>query len=159
MFFAAVEADGQLVSTTVTASQDKNNYGGTLSDLISGEEMTKPTANDPSTWTTTTNNYADGWNQQGLLSGAANGKIAWVVIDLGSEVAGLEDALFWAWRHSSSAANNVNQYNLYLATSPTVAPPAATTTITDYDFASGGWTQFGSTMSMPNKGGISEPSA
>lgn len=156
MLLMVGSANAALVTTTVTASQDKNNFGGELSDLISGEEMTKPDATDPSTWTTTTNNYADGWNQQGLLSGATNNKIAWVVLDLGS-VTSIDSAYFWAWRHGSSASNNVADYNLYLASSPTVAPPAATTTITDYDFASGGWTQFGSTLTMPNKGASPAP--
>ena len=135
-------------------SQNYNNYGGQLSQLTGAAEMTAPTASDPSTWYANTDTYKDAWTQFGVPSSGTltDNMVGWVVLDFGSTQSNLTNAYFWNILTGSSASAGINTYNLYYATSPTASFPTAPTSkdsYVDYNFASGGWTQIGSTQTMP----------
>ena len=151
---------GLVTVTAYTGSNNKDNYGGNMEDLISGEEITKTDPDDPSTWTAGGGSYKAEWQTGSQLSGATNGKIAWTALDFGSTVANLENAYFWNIREATAQPRRTVDYNIYYATSPTVALPAAPTgnTSIDYDFASGGWTSLTSTpLVMPQRGAEPDP--
>lgn len=144
--------------TTVFGHNEKTNYTGTITDTIIGSGMNGygvdgvvgwPTGEgDPSTWTATTNSYGAEWQSGALLSGATNSKIGWIVFDMGSSVTGLDK--FYIWNERENTARATNAYNIYYAVTPTVAVthgPTNSNTL-DYNFASGGWTQVGSTANM-----------
>ncbi|QTN32226.1 hypothetical protein HZ994_07745 [Akkermansiaceae bacterium] len=122
--------------------------------LTNGFGITKPDANDPSTWTNGAASpsggaiYKDEWYDHYLVA-AANGKLAWVSFDLGSAQTTLDNLYII----NSDAQSNITAtatFNIYHAVTPTVAlpaPPGGNQAV-DYDFASGGWTQLGSTQSI-----------
>ena len=122
--------------------------------------MTRPNLADPSTWTVSYGNYPDEW-MGNYLVGASNSKIAWMAIDLGAPSA-LHQLYLWNIRYQGGVAGTAT-YNLYHANTPTVALPPrpnpgaySVTGLTpqgDYDFSSGGWTQFNtSPLSVPKSG-------
>ena len=157
-------AGATLISVTAyTGSNNQDNYGGNMSDLFSGEEITKTDPSDPSTWTADGgDHYSHEWQAGALQSGAVNNKIAWTAFDFGATVANLDDIYFWNIRQDSGQDARTILYNIYYCTgSPTVALPAAPTddSTVDYDFSSPGWTLLntGGTLTMPQKGGAPDP--
>ena len=156
----AVSAQATLIPYTVgSASNGKNNFGGDSTDLHSGEEITKGDTNDPTTWTAGGGAYQSEWQAQGLLAGAANNKLAWVVLDLGSTTSNLDSAYLWNIRQATGQNSRTITYNIYHAISPANALPTMPTNndVVDYDFNTSGWTQLGDTLTMPQRGGEPDP--
>ena len=121
--------------------------------LTNGSGITKPDVNDPATWTnggtsTAAATYQDEWYDN-FLVGAANSKLGWVSFDLGS----VQTQLVNLYLINADAQSNIvatETFNIYYASMPTVAlpaPPGGNQAV-DYDFASGGWTQLGTTRSL-----------
>lgn len=153
----------------VFGHNEKDNFTGNIVDTINGSGMngngdtgsvTWPTgAGDPSTWTLTSpypTTYRAEWQSAALLSGASNSKIGWIVFDLGTTVTNLDK--LYLWNEREDQPRTIEDYNVYYATSPTVAVThgPTNTTALDYDFASGGWTQVGSTLTMSWRGTTGE---
>lgn len=156
----AVAAQAGIVTVvSTTGHNNKDNFGGNMADMTSGSGMNQPDPNDPSTWTATSNSFGDEWQSAALVAGGTNGKIGWTAFDFGSTVSGLESLYLWNIRENTAQGRRINQYNVYLATAPTVALPAAPTdnSAVDYDFSSGGWTQLGGTMSLAQRGATPDP--
>ena len=138
----------------VFSHNEKVNYGGKPGDMIAGTGMNgntddnaPPTAlwswpiTHPSTWTVTSNSYKDEWQSGDLLDSgtSTNSKIGWAIFDLGS-AHNLDT--FYIWNARENNTRYTKTFNVYIASSPTVAPshgPTNNTSI-DYDFSSGGWT-------------------
>lgn len=147
--------------TGVTGHHTGQRFGypvGNLPNMIDGSGMLIPDSNDPSTWTASGSAWQNEWQSNSLLSGATNSKIGWVVIDLGSATADLDN--LYIWNERENLGRTTDSYNLYYASAPTI-PPAPNpgtqnTLIGDYDFASGGWTQLGSTASMSSRFDVGE---
>jgi len=146
----------------VYGHNERNNYAGMINDMIIGSGMNgygndgvvgwPAGEGDPSTWTATSNAYQAEWQSMGTLdpSTSINGKIAWTVFDLGSVTPGLDK--FHIWNERERLDRSVDQYNVYYAATPSVAVvhgPTSGSSNLDYDFSSAGWTQLGSTASMP----------
>ena len=124
-----------------------------FTQLTNGSGITKPEVNDPSTWSnggtsTAGATYQDEWYDH-FLVGAANSKLGWVSFDLGSSQTELDNL----YLINADAQTNIvatATFNIYYAVTPTVtlpAPPGGNSAV-DYDFASGGWTQLGTTRSL-----------
>ena len=136
--------------TDVFGHNEGSNYAGTITDMINGSGMNGygvdgnvgwPTGEGlPGTWSATSTNYGAEWQSKALLSGATNSKIAWTVFDLGSVTADLDELYIWHIRENSGRV--ATNFNVYVASAPTVTVPHGPTnsTTTDYDFSSGGWT-------------------
>ncbi len=146
----------------VYGHNERTNYAGTIDDMIIGSGMNgygvdgnpgwPAGEGDPSTWTATSNGYQSEWQSIGTLDPGTsiNGKIAWTAFDLGSVTSGLDK--FYIWNERERNDRSVDQYNVYYAATPTtplVHGPTGGSSNNDYDFSGGGWTQVGSTASMP----------
>jgi hypothetical protein len=154
---------------SVTGHNNKDNYGGNISDLTIGSGMNSygddgnpgwPAGEgSPSTWRATSTSYKAEWQSGAILNAGTYGKVGWVSFDLGSTISGLADLYIWQLREND--ARRVVTYNVYYATSPTVAPPSAPTdsSAVDYDFSSGGWTLVngGGALTLPDNGGSPDP--
>ena len=138
-----------VVPTGISAFHQGDSLDGNGSTLrvIDGSGMAKGDANDPSTWTVSSNAWADDW--QGF-NGNNTGNNTWVVFDLGAPTVNLDKMFLWNVQEGITAPGNgqtgrgTGAFTIYSATSPTLAPPAASGASTTYDFASGGWTSHGS---------------
>ncbi len=156
---------------SVTGHNNKDNYGGNMSDLITGAGMNSygddgnvgwPAGEgSPSTWRATSASYKAEWQSGAILNAGTYGKVGWVSFDLGSTISGLADLYIWQLREND--ARRVVTYNVYHATSPTVAPPSAPTdsSAVNYDFSSGGWTlvNSGGALTLPDNGGSPDPAS
>ena len=100
--------------------------------------MAKGDADDPSTWTVSSTAWADDW--QGFSSDNS-GNNTWAVVDLGSATAGLDKMYLWNVQETNALNRGTSTFDIYYASSPSEAAPAASGTVTSYDFGSGGWTQ------------------
>ncbi|MBT3294476.1 MAG: hypothetical protein HN919_14795 [Verrucomicrobia bacterium] len=144
-------ADAEVVAIpTVFCHNEKNNYTGYITDMITGTGMNGngqdytgswPT-NMPSSWTATTSAYQAEWQSGALLdSGVSiNSKIGWAIFDLGS-VYTLDT--FYIWNVRENSGRYTKTFNVYVAEAPTAAPTHGPTSGgDDYDFSSGGtgWT-------------------
>ncbi len=77
----------------------------------------------PATWEHS-NAWQDDW-QATRLAGGANGKIAWVVVDLGSSQTNLGELMLWNVSEGTvSGTRGTDTFNLYFADTPTSAAPA-----------------------------------
>ena len=138
--------------------QGHGEENGTLGEMIDqyGMDTTaNGTPDDPASWLTPTNSWPDEWQSSALLDNeiSANGKIGWAAVDLGSEVADLDNLFIWHNRENNQRF--AASYNIYYATSPDVALPAdpgSENSNGDYDFASGGWTQLGDLRTGTHQG-------
>ena len=117
--------------------------GSTL-DAINGTGMTKPDADDPSTWTMTSTAWADDW--QGFSTPSGNN--TWAVLDLGGATPNLDKMYLWNVNENNATNRGMNGFEIYHTTSPTVSPPATSGTVRSYDFASGGWTKLPGSFSL-----------
>ena len=147
---AAHGALTQLLPVDVRAHHRGEPSGnGNIIRVGDGVGLTKPDADDPSTWT-----HASDWQSMwhGNLT-EVSGAEGWVVFDLG-EAYQLGTMYIWngnqggVFNGSPHTNKGINEYDLYYATSLTVPLPANSATVTGYDFNSGGWTQFGTTQTL-----------
>ena len=114
---------------------------GSLSRAINGTGLTKPDVNNISTWTHDTL-WQDGW--QGGGASGLTGNVGWLVLDLGTPTANLDDLYLWNVNEGGlPLQRGVQTFKLWYALSPTVTPPASGGGAQNYNFSSGGWTQFG----------------
>lgn len=122
---------------------DDNDNGGT-------SKITKPDANDPSTWTAAGQAWSDDWQglnplYDGTNPTGTNSKVGWVTFEFPS-VTDLDSIYIWNVSESTGQDRRVNTYNIYYANTPTVNPASGSGV--DYNFASGGWTQLSGTRSL-----------
>ncbi|MCG8586928.1 MAG: PEP-CTERM sorting domain-containing protein [Pirellulales bacterium] len=145
----------------VTGHNNRSNFGADQQDMINGSGMDLVDPNDPSTWRAISNSFQDEWQSGALVAGGTNGKIGWATLDFGSSTANLENLYLWNIREDTAQNRRVNQYNVYYAETPTVAPPVAPTdnSAVDYDFSSGGWTLLndGGPLSLAQRGAQPDP--
>jgi len=161
----AITASAQTVVVPVVNAEghnEYNNFGGQISDTYNGSGMngynwqtddpnnfvaapsTWPDGEGlPSTWESTSTQYRDEWQGNGQLdsSTSINGKIGWIVFDLGSPVSQLDE--MYLWNIVENTARGTNGFNVHYATSfDTALPPGDTGSgADDYDFSSTGWTK------------------
>ncbi len=107
--------------------------------VIDGSGMSKPDPNDPSTWTVASTAWQDDWQGFDVPDDGVNK--TWVVLDLGAPTAHLDRMYLWNVEENNALNRGVNAFEVYHATTPTVAPPATSSSSTPYDFSSSGWTQ------------------
>ena len=117
---------------------DSLNGNGSILKAADGSGMAKGDADDPSTWTVSSTAWADDW--QGFSSDNS-GNNTWAVVDLGSATAGLDKMYLWNVQEGNALDRGTSAFDIYHSNSPTSAAPAASGTVTSYDFGSGGWTQ------------------
>ena len=151
MFVSSASASVITIGSA-TASSGGDQYANGVPSIYNGSGITKTDANDPTTWSNSGSAYQDELMSWYLPAGATNNKLAWIAIDLSSPQS--LGTLFLFNTNYQGGPSGVNSINIYYATSPTVGLPAApnkntfaTTGLTpqgDYDFASGGWSLFGS---------------
>ena len=136
----------QLIPVDVSAQHWGDNGpagNGSLKRIWDESGLTK-VGDNPANWThSNSGNWVDMWAGN-TTTGPADG---WVVIDLGESFP-LDNLFIWNHHQPAHLTNGVADYNLYLATTPTVTVPVASATVTAYDFGSGGWTQFGGTFTL-----------
>jgi len=118
---------------------------GSALRAIDGSGMAKGDPDDPSTWTINSTAWQDDW--QGFQApGTPNN--TWAVLDLGSPTANLDMMHLWNVQENNATARGMNGFNIFYATSPTITPPAASGSVTAYDFSSGGWTQISGSSTL-----------
>lgn len=166
--FAAQEV---VVHPTGVTGHDGGNwpdYAGHLTDMLNGTDIgfltpdhlpgmdtsadTTEGTNNPAVWTWANGTYQATWHANSILAStnSANGKIGWVVIDLGEVVGGLSKLYMWASSISAteSGKEQVRDYNLYYSSGAGIDAlppmPKSKGTTGDYDFSSGDWTLIGS---------------
>jgi len=131
---------------------------GSMLRVVDGSGMSKPDADDPSTWTNNSTAWQDDW--QGFAPPSPN--TTWAILDLGSPTADLDQMFLWNVQENAPG-NQTNRgmadFNIWYSNSPTSAPPAPGGTVTPYDFNSGGWTQLGGTNNLPVGTGIGDAGA
>ena len=123
---------------------------GSVSRLVDGVGLTQTNPDDISTWGHD-NLWQHGWQGDGTFPGTQ----AWVVFDLGTVSDALGRLYLWnvnellPWEGGSGGGTDpytdrgIQDFKLWYATAPTLAPPATGYTAQTYDFTSGGWTQLG----------------
>ena len=160
----ALSANAALVTIdSVTGNHGGQPHGSPIGELITQingdgmDKITNGTPEDPGSWTVSSESWQVEWNMTALLDTGVtdNAKHGWTSFDLtadGSAMADIENVYLWHSRNTTSVAS---QYNIYYAIAPAVALPGTPGASTlsanvgaaggagDYDFASGGWTQFG----------------
>ncbi len=166
----AVSTHGKTIVVPVNAVSGhniKDNYGGGIQDTINGSGMngydwqngdsnsfvaapeTWPAGEGlPSTWTSTSLQYRDEWQAQGVLDTATslNGKLGWIVFDLGSVVSSLDE--LYLWNVVESTGRGTQAFNVHYASSGITALPAGSTGVgaaDDYDFTDTAWSKLNAT--------------
>ena len=154
---AGPAAHGELIPNAIEVvdirahHQGEPSGNGNIIKVVDGSGLTVTDPEDSATWTQSTTAWQDMWH--GNISGPDAGAEGWVVFDLGAEY-NLDKMYIWNGNQGGAEGTSphiwkgVGTYNLYYATSPTVSLPANSSTITPYDFTSGGWTQFGTTQTL-----------
>lgn len=129
---------------------------GSVLDVINGSGMAKADPDDPATWTINSTAWQDDW--QGFEApGGANR--TWAVLDLGAVTPNLANMYLWNVQENApgnQSDRGMNSFNVFHATSPTVAPPATSGSVTPYDFGSGGWTQLSGSFSLAQGAGVGD---
>jgi len=132
-----------------TGTGDDRTMSGMKTTAVDPGDLQDPA--DPATWTWS-GSYKETWHANSVLAGAGdpdqgidpaiNNKLGWVVMDLGSVVANLDNAYFWA-SGGAGDAEKVDGYNLYLSSGVGIdalsAMPKSQAKTGDYDFSSGDW--------------------
>ena len=117
---------------------DSNSPGnGSNWKVLDGSGMTKPDAADPATWTVSNTAWANDW--QGFSTPNGTNR-TWAVLDLGAATPDLDTMYLWNVQETNALTRGMNAFDIYYATNPSVAPPATSGSVTNYDFGSGGWT-------------------
>lgn len=156
-FAMSTAADAALVSYSTThVHNNKNNFGGNMADLYTGEEITKGDANDPSTWTLTSTAYQASWQANARLDFATYGKIGYAALDFGSVTTNLDELFIWNLRDTGTT-RGVKEYNIWYAGDSITSFLASPTdnSAVNYDFTAGnGWTKLNaSTLTLPTASG------
>ncbi len=129
---------------------DSLDANGSILKIADNSIFRGATPEDPTTWTHS-NAWADDWQGFEVPGTTPNG--TWLVLDFG-EVSNLATLLLWNVNENTATDRGMNEFKLYTATTPTVAPPEVGGTPTAYDFASGGWTGFGDTRTLAQASGV-----
>ena len=155
--------------TIAYGHNNKDNFGGNITDVYNGSGMngynwTNGQANnyvaapvtwpagegDPSTWTITSSQYRDEWQADQLLdrTTSINGKVGWIIMDLGTSTVGLEN--MYLWNGVQITTSTLKEFNLYFSNGspiiPTTQGPTSGTVADDYDFGVAAWTKVNSTL-------------
>ena len=161
LFVIATQA-ATVVPVIAYGHNNRNNFGGNILDIYNGSGMNgfdwtggSPNDGNPppgwptgygevTTWTQTSGQYRDEWQADQLLDNTTsiNGKVGWVILDLGSSYA-LDDMYLWNGRQLGT--NALDEFNLYYSNGSPVIPgtqgPTGGTDADDYDFGVAAWTQ------------------
>ncbi len=134
------------IGITTYVQGDTPDGEGSILNVVNGFGLTKPDAEDPSTWTHD-NAWQNGWQGRGDLSLLPD-NVGWVVLDLKQETAGLQSLYLWNVNENPyyRLAAGVENFEVYYASDIKLAPPATGPVFQDYSFASGGWTKAGETV-------------
>jgi hypothetical protein len=168
----AVSANAAVITVQAITGNNGGNWGPTLGhltdmvnangsyDLGSGDHNpgldTSADINDPSTWINNSGTWQSEWlaDQRLDATTSINNKIAWVVVDFGSVVADLENMYMWNGRYNTGTDEDTRDFNIYYSSGVGIdtlpAMPNSKSNAGDYDFASGDWTQLGSTRTLPS---------
>ncbi|MEZ7921125.1 MAG: lamin tail domain-containing protein [Akkermansiaceae bacterium] len=134
----AISADVLIPSSIKAFHQGDSLTGnGAALQIINGSGMSKPDANDPTTWTISSTAWADDW--QGF-SADNSGNNTWAVLDLGALTANLDQMYLWNVQETNALDRGTSMFNVYYASSPSESVPDTSGAVTPYDFKSGGWT-------------------
>ena len=145
---AAIMLHATANAATISVSQT---YGFTTSGLSTLTDLSGTStgagagydAADPTTWNENGAGFED-TSFDNPLSGATNSKLGWYAFDLGSSQALDTIYVMNGWYLFGSESLSADQFNVYYATTPTVALSSGG----DYDFSSGGWIQLGGLVTM-----------
>ena len=153
LLLATTKAD-LVVPSAITTFHQGDSLAGDGSNLrvIDGSGMAKADPDDPSTWTISSTAWQDDW--QGFSTPSGNN--TWAVLDLGAPTPNLDQMHLWNVQENApgnQSNRGMNQFNVFYATSPTVAPPATGSSVSPYDFSSGGWTQVAGSFSLSQGSG------
>ena len=171
--FAISASAATVVPVTAYGHNNKDNFGGNISDISNGSGMNGYNwqggdANDhvaapvdwpnaegaPSTWTSTGGQYRDEWQAAGVLdvSTSIDGKIGWVIMDLGAEY---DVDNMYLWNGLQIGTNALKDYRVHHSTVPIVPGTQGPTgnTGVDYDFGVAAWTQLGGTHTLTTGAG------
>ncbi|MFT6792218.1 MAG: hypothetical protein ACJAR1_000197 [Rubritalea sp.] len=153
-----VSASAATISpTTAYGHNNKDNFGGNISDVYNGSGMNGnpetggATPADILDWEATdTGNYRAEWQADHMLdiTTSINNKMGWVILDLGAEYA-VDD--MHLWNGSQIGTNAMKDFNLYYSTAPVVPAtqgPTGGNDADDYDFGVAAWTQVGGTNTL-----------
>jgi len=112
---------------------------------------------DPSTWVLTGQSWQSDWQGKAdaLLTETGHELTddPWIILDLGVS-RNLEKMHIWNVSEATGWTRGCKTFNLYYASTPSAAIPGTAKSnalpgaATDYNFQSGGWTQFGSTNTV-----------
>ena len=176
VFLAFVGANAATIIPVIAyGHNNRDNYGGNITDVYNGSGMngynwTTGNTNDyvaapidwangegdPITWTQTSGQYRDEWQADQLLdvTSSINNKMGWIILDLGSEVAALND--MYLWNGVQIGTNAMKDFNIYYSTSPVVPStqgPTSGSVADDYDFGVAAWTKLNdSALTLPDGG-------
>ena len=169
-FVAALALAGSATAAVVTpviayGHNNRDNFGGNIDDVWNGsgmngvqysaDQVSWPPATDPSTWTKEGAQYRDEWQADQLLDNntSINGKVGWIIMDLGAEY--LVNTMY-LWNGVQIGTNALKDFNIYAATAPVVPGtkgPTGGGDADDYDFGAGGWAAIGGTQTLSDGGG------
>jgi len=129
------------------------NNNGNVSRIFEGNGLTKPDAEDPTTWTHD-DNWTTGWQAQGPSNLTSNR--GWVIADFGAAQTNLDK--IYIWNENEKGNRGMATINIYYATSVTLPPTSSdSANPTDYDFSDAAWTLFNPTAAIAVPPGTSNP--
>ena len=153
----ALSANAATVSPTIAYGHNNtNNFGGNITDVYNGSGMNgNPETGgalpaDIGSWVRDGAHYQMEWQADHLLdiTTSMNGKMGWVILDLGATGA-IDDMYLWNGQQIGTSA--MKDFNLYYSTAPTVPAtqgPTSNSAADDYDFGVAAWTQVGTTLTL-----------
>ncbi len=127
-----------------------NTQNGNIARIFEGNGLTKPDAEDPTTWTHD-GGWGNGWQGQ-QNHGPTTSNWGWVIADFGAANSALGKIYIWNETENSKSGNRgMATINVYSATSVTL-PATGNPTVVDYDFSDAAWTKFNATPIAVSKG-------
>jgi len=167
----ALTASAATVSpTTAYGHNNRNNYGGDIQDIYIGSGMNgynwtggspnngNPPAvwpeSDVSLWEITSGQYRDEWQADQLLdtNTSIDGKVGWVIMDLGAEY---PVNSMYLWNGIQIGTGAMKDFNIYVSTAPVVPGtqgPTGGGDADDYDFGVAAWTPVLGTQTLADGG-------
>ena len=165
---SAGSAGAAVIPVTSVTGHNGGNWPATLghlTDMVNG--LTPGTMNadhnpgmdtsadpsDPSTWTYSGGTWQQEWLSSSILDSTTSGnnKIGWVVLDLGSVTAGLDNMYLWN-NTNTNTGEYTDTFNVYYSSGAGIdalpATPNSQSNTGDYDFSSGDWNLLNSTGAL-----------
>lgn len=155
--FAFAAQAATVSPVTAYGHNNRDNFGGNITDIYNGSGMN----GNPETggalpadildWENTdTGNYKAEWQADHMLdiTTSINNKMGWVIMDLGADYSVGDMHL---WNGGQIGTQAMKDFNVYVATAPTVPVtqgPTGGSDADDYDFGVAAWTQIGGTNTL-----------